>query len=107
MEKKHILPHFTKLLKSLVFNEFDIDFNVDLGSDEYGEKFNLIITCMAGDNYNPGITDFLYHLEDNIDKILPYIGLEESRVRITYKFINEAKFSNKLRGMLMGVLPKI
>ena len=62
---------------------------------------------MAGDNYNPGITDFLYHLEDNIDKILPYIGLEESRVRITYKFINEAKFSNKLRNMLMGVLPKI
>ena len=113
MEKKHIIPHFTKLLKSLVFNEFDIDFNVDLGSDEYGEKFNLIIfldpevTCMAGDNYNPGITDFLYHLEDNIDKILPYIGLEESRVRITYKFINEVEFSNKLRGMLMGVLPKI
>ena len=113
MEKKHILPHLAKLLKSLVFNEFDIDFNVKWGSDEYGEKFNILVNldpevaCMAGDNYNPDITDFLYHLEDNIDKILPYIGLEESRVRITYKFINEVEFSNKLRNMLMGVLPKI
>lgn len=113
MEKKHILPHFTKLLKSLVFNKFDIDFNVKWGSDKYGDKFNILVNldpevvCMSGDKYNPDTTDFLYHLEDNIDKILPYIGLEESRVRITYKFINEVEFSNKLRGMLMDTLPKI
>jgi hypothetical protein len=113
MEKNYILPHLAKLLKSLVFNEFDFDFDVKLSSDEYGEKFNILVNldpevvCMSGDKYNPDITDFLYHLEDNIDKILPYIGLEESRVRITYKFINEVEFSNKLRGMLMDALPKI
>jgi len=113
MKKNYILPHLAKLLKSLVFNEFDIDFNVKLGSDEYGEKFNILVNldpevvCMSGDKYNPDITDFLYHLEDNIDKILPYINLEESRVKVIYKFMNEVEFSKKLRGMLMGVLPKI
>ena len=113
MEKNYILPHLTKLLKSLVFNEFDIDFDVKLGSDEYGEKFNIIlnldpeVVCMSGDKYNPDITDFLYHLEDNIDKILPYINLEESRVKVIYKFMNEVEFSKKLRGMLMKALPKI
>ena len=113
MEKKHILPHLAKLLKSLVFNEFDIDFDVKLGSDEYGEKFNITlnldpeVVCMSGDKYNPNISDFLYRLEDNIDKILPYINLEESRVKLIYKFMNEVEFSKKLRGMLMDALPKI
>jgi len=113
MEKNYILPHLTKLLKSLVFNEFDIDFDVKLGSDEYGEKFNILVNldpevvCMSGDKYNPNISDFLYRLEDNIDKILPYINLEESRVKLIYKFMNEVEFSKKLRGMLMDALPKI
>jgi hypothetical protein len=45
MEKKHIPPHLTKLLKSLVFNEFDIDFEVkgkDLAIAEYNETLTTL-----------------------------------------------------------------
>ena len=113
MSESHIIPHLTKLLKSLIFKDFDLDFNITSKEDYYGESYVLTITldpevmCMSGDKYNPESTPFLYDLEDSIHRVLPYVGLDESNLIVKFQHINEREFSDKLVGMVNVVLPKL
>jgi hypothetical protein len=113
MTDSHIIPHLTKLLKNLIFKNFDLEFNITVKEDYYGEMYILTITldpevmCMSGDDYNPESTQFLYDLEDNIFRVLPYVGLDESNLIVKFEYINEQEFSNKLVGMVNGILPKL
>ena len=113
MKDSHIIPHLTKLLKNLIFKDFDLDFNIKIKEDTYGEMYVLTITldpevmCMSGDDYNPDATQFLYDLEDTIHRVLPYVGLDDSNLLLKFQYINEEEFSKKLFGMVNGILPKI
>ena len=113
MKDSHIIPHLTKLLQNLIFKDFDLNFNIKLKEDTYGEMYVLMITlnpevmCMSGDDYNPEATQFLYDLEDNIHRVLPYVGLDESNLMLKFQYINEDNFSKKLLGMVNEILPEI
>jgi hypothetical protein len=113
MNDSHIIPHLTKLLKNLIFKDFDLDFTIEFMTDYLGETYVLRITldpevmCMSGDKYNPDATQFLYDLEDNIHRVLPYVGLDDSNLIVKFQYINEDNFSDKLLGMINKVLPKI
>lgn len=113
MKDSHIIPHLTKLLKNLIFKDFDLDFNIKVKEDTYGEMYVLTITldpevmCMSGDDYNPESTQFLYDLEDTIHRVLPYVGLDDSNLLLKFQYINEDEFSNKLLGMINEILPEL
>ena len=113
MTDSHIIPHLTKLLKNLIFKNFDLEFNITVKEDYYDEMYVLTITldpevmCMSGDKYNPDSNTFLFRLGENIDEVLPYIGLTDEDIILQFKFLNEKEFSNKLRGMINGILPTL
>jgi len=113
MNDSHIIPHLTKLLKNLIFKDFDLDFTIEVMTDYLGEMYVLRITldpevmCMSGNDYNPEATQFLYDLEEDVHRVLPYVGLDDSNLILKFQYINEEEFSEKLLGMVNGVLPKI
>ena len=113
MTDSHIIPHLTKLLKNLIFKNFDLELHKP--DSYYYSRGDYLITiyldpevmCMSGDKYIPESNIFLYELEENIHGVLPYVGLDDSNLIVKFEYINEQEFSNKLVGMVNGVLPKI
>lgn len=112
MKETNIIPHLTKLLKNFIFKDFDLEFYITLSKFE-GDIYYITIyldpevMCMSGDKYIPESNNFLYKLEENIYGVLPYVGLSDDNVMVKYKFLNEKEFSNKLRGMIQGILPEL
>ena len=114
MKETNMIPQITKLLKNFIFNEFDLDFTITF-NPEREPLNNYILTvyldpevwCMSGDKYNPDSNTFLFRLGENIDEVLPYIGLTDEDIILQFKFLNEKEFSNKLRGMINGILPTL
>ena len=114
MKETNMIPQITKLLKNFIFNNFDLDFTITF-NPEREPLNNYILTvyldpevmCMSGDKYNPDSDTFLHKLGENIDEILPYIGLTDEDILLQFKFLNEKEFSNKLRGMINGILPTL
>ena len=117
MKESNIIPHLTKLLKNLIFKDFDLEFKIVPESilsynDTYDDYLITIyldpeIMCMSGDKYIPEANNFLYELEDNIHSVLPYVGLTDSYVIVKFKFLNEKEFSNKLSGMINRITPEL
>lgn len=112
MKETNIIPHLTKLLKNFIFKDFDLEFNITyskFGDDIYYITIYLDpeVMCMSGDKYIPESNIFLYELDKNIYGVLPYVGLTEDNVMVKFKFLNEKEFSNKLRGMIQGILPEL
>jgi hypothetical protein len=117
MKESNIIPHLTKLLKNLIFKDFDLEFKIVPESilsynDTYDDYLITIyldpeLMCMSGDKYIPEANNFLYELEDNIHSVLPYVGLADSNVIVKFKFLNEKEFSNKLRGMINRITPEL
>ena len=114
MKETNMIPQITKLLKNFIFNDFDLDFTITF-NPEREPLNNYILTvyldpevwCMSGDKYNPDSDTFLFRLGENIDEVLPYIGLTDEDIILQFKFLNEKEFSNKLRGMINGILPTL
>lgn len=112
MKGTNIIPHLTKLLKNFIFKDFDLEFYITLSKFD-GDIYYITIyldpevMCMSGDEYIPESNNFLYKLEENIYGVLPYVGLSDYNVMVKYRFLNEKEFSNKLRGMIQGILPEL
>lgn len=107
-----MIPQITKLLKNFIFNDFDLDFNISISPNRHSNYLLTVyldpeVMCMSGDKYIPEANNFLYGLGENIDEVLPYIGLTDEDLILQYKFLNEEEFSNKLRGMINGILPTL
>jgi len=115
MNENRIIPHLTKLLKNLIFKDFDLDFKLTHKENElypHGDYFLTIyldpeVMCMSGDEYNPDANKFLYDVEENIFDVLPYVGLTDLDVMVLFVYLNEKEFSNKLSGMINGILPTL
>jgi hypothetical protein len=119
MEENHKILMLKKLLSTLLFDKYDIDFEVfDMTKDGYSyppEYIMLGITVkldpekvtMAGNDYDSNVANLLFTFDDKIGKLLPYIGLNGGDVQINYKFINEEEFSNKIKQKVLNVLPSI
>jgi hypothetical protein len=112
MKKTNMIPQITKLLKNFIFNDFDLDFNISISPNRHSNYLLTVyldpeVMCMSGDKYIPEANNFLYGLGENIDEVLPYIGLTDEDLILQYKFLNEEEFSNKLRGMINGILPTL
>jgi hypothetical protein len=112
MKKTNMIPQITKLLKNFIFNDFDLDFNISISPNIHSNYLLTVyldpeVMCMSGDKYNPDSKTFLYELGENIDEKLPYIGLTDGDLILQYKFLNKEEFSNKLRGMINGILPTL
>ena len=107
-----MIPQITKLLKNFIFNDFDLDFNISISPNRQSQYLLTVyldpeVMCMSGDKYIPEANNFLYGLEENIDEVLPYIGLTDEELILQFKFLNEEEFSNKLRGMINGIIPTL
>ena len=115
MKENRVIPHLTKLLKNLIFKDFDLDFKLTHKDNELyprGDYYLTIyldpeVTCMSGDKYNPELNKFLYDVEENIHDVLPYVGLTDSDFMVSFVYLNEEEFSNKLKGMFNGILPTL
>ena len=119
MEENHKILMLKKLLSTLLFDKYDIDFEVfDMTKDGYSyppEYIMLGITVkldpekviMAGDNYDSSIGNILFTFNNKINNMLSYIGLNAGNVRITYEFINDEEFSDKIKQKVLNVLPLI
>lgn len=112
MKETIIIPHLTKLLKNFIFKDFDLEFNITYSKFDDNLYYITVyldpeVMCMSGDKYIPESNIFLYELEENIHGVLPYVGLSVDNVMVKFKFLNEKEFSNKLRGMINGILPTL
>jgi hypothetical protein len=119
MEENHKILMLKKLLSTLLFDKYDIDFEVfDMTKDGYSyppEYIMLGITVkldpekviMAGDNYDSSIGNILFTFNNKINNMLSYIGLNAGNVRITYEFVNDEEFSDKIKQKVLNVLPSI
>ena len=116
MEEQYLIPQIKKLLSTLIFNKVGIEFDVENAPDEqYLIKYKYILTIkidpetamMAGDNYNPEITDLLYDIDNTINNALRYIGLDNGDVKIYYEIIKDEKFLKRIRKLFVNVLPSI
>ena len=115
MEEQYLIPQLKKLLSTLIFNKVGIEFDVENAPDERYIKYKYILTIkinpetamMAGDNYNPEMTDLLYNMEDIINNVLRYIGLDNGDVEIEYEIIKDEKFLKRIRKLFVNVLPSI
>ena len=115
MEENHKILMLKKLLSTLLFDKYDIDFEVfDMTKDGYSyppEYIMLGITVkldpekviMAGDNYDSSIGNILFTFNNKINNMLSYIGLNAGNVRIDYKFINDEEFSDKIKQKVLNV----
>ena len=107
-----MIPQITKLLKNFIFNDFDLDFNISISPNSHSNYLLTIyldpeVMCMSGDEYNPDANKFLYGLENDIFDVLPYVGLTDRDLILQFKFLKKEEFSNKLRGMINGILPTL
>ena len=112
MKETIIIPHLTKLLKNFIFKDFDLDSKITFSKFDDNLYYITVyldpeVMCMSGDKYIPESNIFLYELEENIHGVLPYVGLSVDNVMVKFKFLNEKEFSNKLRGMIQGILPDL
>jgi hypothetical protein len=112
MKETNMIPQITKLLKNFIFNDFNLDFNISISPNRHSNYLLTVyldpeVMCMSGDKYNPDSDSFLYELGENIDEVLPYIGLTDEDLILQFKFLNEEEFSNKLRGMINGIIPTL
>jgi hypothetical protein len=115
MKENRVIPHLTKLLNNLIFKDFNLDFKLTHKDNElflHGDYLLILyidpeVMNMSGNEYNPDSNKFLYDVEENIHDVLPYVGLTNLDVMIKFKFINEKEFSNKLSGMINGILPTL
>ena len=94
MEENHKILMLKKLLSTLLFDKYDIDFEVfDMTKDGYSyppEYIMLGITVkldpekviMVGDNYDSSIGNILFTFNNKINNMLSYIGLNAGNVRI-------------------------
>ena len=114
MEENHKILMLKKLLSTLLFDKYNIDFDVwNIPNDSYVQKYGITIklnpekVTMAGNDYDSNVANLLFTFDDKIGKLLPYIGLNGGDVQINYKFINEEEFSDKLKQKVLNVLPSI
>ena len=119
MEENHKILMLKKLLSTLLFDKYDIDFEVfDMTKDGYSyppEYIMLGITVkldpekvtMAGNNYDSNVANILFTFNNKINNLLPYINLNSNNVRITYEFVNDKEFSDKIKQKVLNVLPLI
>jgi hypothetical protein len=119
MEENHKILMLKKILSTLLFDKYDIDFDVwDMTKDGYGyppEYIMLGITIkldpekvtMAGNNYDSNVANILFTFNNKINNLLPYINLNSNNVRITYEFVNDEEFSDKIKQKVLNVLPSI
>ena len=115
MEENHKILMLKKLLSTLLFDKYDIDFEVfDMTKDGYSyppEYIMLGITVkldpekvtMAGNNYDSNVANILFTFNNKINNLLPYINLNSNNVRITYEFVNDKEFSDKSFGKIESV----
>ena len=115
MEEQYLIPQLKKLLSTLIFNKVGVEFDVENAPEGQFIQSKYILTIkidpetamMAGNNYNPEMTDLLYNMEDIVNNVLRYIGLDNSDVIIEYKFINDEKFLKRIRKLFVNALPSI
>ena len=119
MEENHKILMLKKLLSTLLFDKYDIDFEVfDMTKDGYSyppEYIMLGITVkldpekvtMAGNNYDSNVANILFTFNNKINNLLPYINLNSNNVRITYEFVNDKEFSDKIKQKVLNVLPLV
>jgi hypothetical protein len=115
MEEQYLIPQIKKLLSTLIFNKVGIEFDVEKTFEGQFIQAKYILTIkinpetamMAGDNYNPEMTDLLYNMEDIINNVLRYIGLDNGDVEIEYEIIKDEKFLKRIRKLFVNVLPSI
>lgn len=115
MEEQYLIPQIKKLLSTLIFNKVGIEFDVEKTFEGQFIQAKYILTIkinpetamMAGDNYNPEMTDLLYNMEDIINNVLRYIGLDNGDVKIEYEIIKDEKFLKRIRKLFVNVLPSI
>ena len=115
MEEQYLIPQLKKLLSTLIFNKVGIEFDVENVPDEQFIKYKYILTIkinpetamMAGDNYNPEITDLLYNIDDVVYNALRYVGMDKGDVKIEYEIIKDEKFLKRIRKLFVNILPSI
>jgi len=116
MEENHKILMIKKLLSKLLFDKYDIDFDVwDMPYDSYSSspKYGLTIkldpekVTMMGNEYDSSIGNILFTFNHKVNSLLSYIGLYDYDFRIYYEFINNEEFSNKIKQKVLNVLPSI
>jgi hypothetical protein len=116
MEENHKILMLKKLLSTLLFDKYNIDFDVwDMPNDGYSyvPKYGITIkldpekVTMAGNNYDYSVANILFTFDNKINNLLSYIGLNDGDVQINYEFINNEEFSNKIKQKVLNVLPSI
>lgn len=119
MEENRKILMLKKILSTLLFDKYDIDFDVfDMTKDGYSyppEYIMLGITVkldpekvtMAGNNYDSNVANILFTFNNKINNLLPYINLNSNNVRITYEFVNDKEFSDKIKQKVLNVLPLV
>lgn len=115
MKENYKILMLKKLLSSLLFDKYDIDFDIWDAPKEYiyGPKYGLTVkldpekVIMAGNEYNPSIGNLLFTFDDRINSLLSYVSMDVDDLQIQYEFINSEEFSDKLKQKVLKVLPLI
>jgi len=116
MKENYKILMLKKLLSSLLFDKYDIDFDIwDMPQHGYlyGAEYGLTVkldpekVTMAGNDYNRSVGNLLFTFDERIRYILSYVSMDVDDLQIEYEFINSEEFSDKLKQKVLKVLPLI